>query len=350
MFVRKLVLSSVAIAGALTPAVCNSQSKPFEMTLERTQCYGSCPAYKVSIRSDGTVNYEGKEFVRVKGLQSSTVGSEAALKVLNQFMKVKYLSLKDSYRSIKNPDGTESFVTDLPTRFTSLTVDGKKKSVEDYVGAPEELVALENRIDEVTNSRKWVFVDGETVREMGQHGWNPKSEEAEQYLVRAARYGYEDVVQALLEIGVNPNTPKEASTPLQNARTARTVELLVRAGGDVNASVRGEYGSNAIQESAQYGSAEVLKALIDAGANYNYSDKYGETILMYAAISGDAAKLKLLLDAGAKVDVKSIEGKTALSYAEELLHDDVSTFHDVFDRVPKEFGQIVQLLRDAGAK
>jgi len=37
------------------------------ITLERTSCFGTCPVYKVSVRRDGSVAYDGKQFVRVTG-------------------------------------------------------------------------------------------------------------------------------------------------------------------------------------------------------------------------------------------------------------------------------------------
>src|SRR5712691_7505714 len=35
------------------------------ITLERTMCYGTCPAYTLRITGDGSVEYEGMRYVRV---------------------------------------------------------------------------------------------------------------------------------------------------------------------------------------------------------------------------------------------------------------------------------------------
>src|SRR6202171_787505 len=37
------------------------------VTLERTVCFGTCPSYLVTITSDGTVTFEGRDFVKTKG-------------------------------------------------------------------------------------------------------------------------------------------------------------------------------------------------------------------------------------------------------------------------------------------
>ena len=49
--------------------------------------------------------------------------------------------------------------TDMPSAFTSLTVDGKTKTVRHYHGdfsAPKELTELEDKIDEIVNSNQWI--------------------------------------------------------------------------------------------------------------------------------------------------------------------------------------------------
>lgn len=38
------------------------------ITLERTVCFGVCPDYVVTVHGDGTVEYEGRNFVAVKGM------------------------------------------------------------------------------------------------------------------------------------------------------------------------------------------------------------------------------------------------------------------------------------------
>jgi ankyrin repeat protein len=49
---------------------------------------------------------------------------------------------------------------------------------------------------------------------------------------------------------------------------------------------------------------EIVKALLDAGANANSKDKSGTTVLMKAAKRGDAATVKLLVEKGADVNAK----------------------------------------------
>jgi len=59
--------------------------------------------------------------------------------------QIRFFGLRDAYRSIENPDGTTTTVTDLPTTIVTIAVKGRAKRVEDYVGAPDSLGEFELR-------------------------------------------------------------------------------------------------------------------------------------------------------------------------------------------------------------
>jgi ankyrin repeat protein len=66
------------------------------------------------------------------------------------------------------------------------------------------------------------------------------------------------------------------------------------------------------------GDAEVVKLLLDHGAEINARDQEsGATPLAYAASLGRAEVVELLLDRGADAALKNIRGQTALELAEE---------------------------------
>jgi len=64
---------------------------------------------------------------------------------------------------------------------------------------------------------------------------------------------------------------------------------------------------------------DVVKALVDAGADVNAVDRYGYTPLLYAATIdfGDADTAEILLKAGADPNIKAKKGQTALSQARD---------------------------------
>src|SRR5262249_21525334 len=61
-----------------------SQSVPSDavVTLERTQCYGTCPSYKLTVSADGTVVFEGREYVKNKGTVRSNIGVEKVAELI----------------------------------------------------------------------------------------------------------------------------------------------------------------------------------------------------------------------------------------------------------------------------
>lgn len=144
-----MVLFSAGCARNQTPTPSNIDE--VVITLERTVCFGVCPEYKLTVYGNGTVVYEGKSGVRIEGRRTIAISEEKVRQLLSEFSKIDYFSLNDSYEDF--------MATDMPSAFTSLTVDGKTKTVRHYHGdfnAPKELTELEDKIDEIVNSNQWV--------------------------------------------------------------------------------------------------------------------------------------------------------------------------------------------------
>jgi hypothetical protein len=138
----------IAVACSAQTARAQDKDQITEVTLERTACFGTCPAYKVTLRSDGTIIYEGREFVEMKGTYK---GEVYAFDRLARFILAQgFFNLKDDY-SIN--------ATDLPSAITSVVRGGKRKKVLDYGGAgPLELWGIEMAIDGVLKNAKLTIV------------------------------------------------------------------------------------------------------------------------------------------------------------------------------------------------
>ena len=61
--------------------------------------------------------------------------------------------------------------------------------------------------------------------------------------------------------------------------------------------------------------AEVIRVLLEHGADVNAQDADGRTPLMFAALSGQATYLPILLDAGADPQIRTHSGKRAEDFA-----------------------------------
>jgi hypothetical protein len=114
-----------------------------KITLQRTTCYGNCPAYEVQIDGNGDVVFDGK--------RRRNISREALQALLEVFRKANYFSLDREYRIL---------ATDLPTYIVSVSIDGQSMSVEDYgglqVGMPTSVRDVEDAIDETAGTRDWL--------------------------------------------------------------------------------------------------------------------------------------------------------------------------------------------------
>jgi ankyrin repeat protein len=75
---------------------------------------------------------------------------------------------------------------------------------------------------------------------------------------------------------------------------------------------------------AEVGSTEILKLLLDAGANANSPNPEGQTALMAVARTGNVTAAQLLIDRGATIDAKEKwGGQTALMWAAARRHPEM---------------------------
>lgn len=137
-------------------------------------------------------------------------------------------------------------------------------------------------------------------------------------LTNATRFGFGDVVDALLAKKVDPNgTDISHWTPLMYAAwidDASIVNKLVKAGAKLEAS--DDDGLTPLGVAAQNGKAKAMEALVAAGADVN--KPIGQALytpLMLASIAGSADIAQLLLKHGANVNAKNAGGVTALMVA-----------------------------------
>ncbi len=314
----RLVCALLLATSVASSASDDLAKKDLAITLERTTCFGTCPAYKITIKANGSVEFVGDRFVRLTGTQHSTIDPGKLEHLLQAFLDIGYFNLQNTYRVIKHPDGTEtSEPGDLPTTYTSLRLNGRYKKVEDHLGAPQELRDLEKKIDEVTNSKRWIVIDAGSVHEQARAGWNVNSQEAKNLFSEAAMTGDEEVVRAFIEEHIDVNGWK-GSSPFLFARSSKIVKLLISAGADANANPKDMFGSP-VAYAANLGDVESIRTLLQAGGNVNQASEEGVTPLMWAAERGNPEAVKVLLLAGANASARSASGRTALTCARDGL-------------------------------
>lgn len=123
-------------------------------------------AYTVTISGNGTVTFDGMDEGKaiskyeppVKVLRTYRIPKKQFKELVNEFNKINFFSLASNYCCRDNGDGTFTVIKDgdLSTVITSMTVNGKTKTVTNENFAPEELIKLQRKIYEVSQVSRFV--------------------------------------------------------------------------------------------------------------------------------------------------------------------------------------------------
>ena len=126
--------------------------------LSRDWCRGPCPIYVVSVHGNGDVEYVGKKFVRIKGIQKAKVKPEQVAQILEILGRSKFFALEDR---------AFSWCFDTPSVSVSVSVDGRGKRVSSDAscsgaksGMQAKFVQATDEIDKILGSDEWVRCEG----------------------------------------------------------------------------------------------------------------------------------------------------------------------------------------------
>lgn len=165
-----------------------------------------------------------------------------------------------------------------------------------------------------------------------------RSEERNTPLIKAAQGGHKDAVRVLLEAKSDPNIRGFAGKTALYWAVERgygdVVGLLLERHADPN--VKSDAGLTPLIEAAKNGRLDIVKPLIAHNAavdaregddilpgTLDTSGAAAMTALMFAAVGGHSDVVRALLDAGADVSIRNNNGQTALEEAEKSGHGDI---------------------------
>ena len=147
-------------------------------------------------------------------------------------------------------------------------------------------------------------------------------------LCKAAKDGDLEQIEFLIDSGENPNSVSQSvnafsdqpgklgDSALRFAVAEGHVDIvraLLDGGADVDKANKD--GATPLSASVDDSSGEIAMILLNAGANPHATNKEGITALMFAAGRKNHEVAKMLLDAGANPDAKEKDGWTALLFA-----------------------------------
>jgi ankyrin repeat protein len=154
----------------------------------------------------------------------------------------------------------------------------------------------------------------------------PRKLSDSQMLLVAARDSSVDCVSAWLKLGADPDYPGlYGKTPLMSAcdrGKLRSARKLIEWGANVNARDK-EKNTVLMHACSEVVNPKVVELLLSRIDGINRKNAYGQTALMLAASSGNAEVVRQLVQHGADVNVVSDQQETPLTFAVVWGHRDV---------------------------
>lgn len=149
---------------------------------------------------------------------------------------------------------------------------------------------------------------------------DPYNKSCVEALHTAAEWGHVDIIQTLIDAGINMNAPdKYGDTALEKAVFHGHTDV-VKALLDRSITIKTTKNRPILHEAVFWERTDIIQLLIDFGVDVNETDRYGNTALHIAAAQGSEKNVHLLINAKANTNSKNIFGITPLHEAVKQQH------------------------------
>jgi hypothetical protein len=166
-------IQALALAICIAVAACHNRQEPAavhapaadSLVLERTLCYGTCPAYRLRIGGDGAVAFTSRNPGDTSGTKTDSIAPSQVEWLLGEAERRDFYSLP----TVIADDSTlcPLRATDHPTATVTIFRQDSSHTVVDYHGCytdhdlgtarrVTELRRLEAAIDSIAQSSRWV--------------------------------------------------------------------------------------------------------------------------------------------------------------------------------------------------
>ena len=167
----KLALVALVVAGCTAATTGQSPNKPSRpssegavssglshaeptrdllLRLERTSCFGTCPAYVVEVDAQGNLRYEGKANVCTPGNVAGRVSPEVVTQLRQAISGAHFVDASEKC--------CECLVTDTPSAVITIVDAGRSKTimVTDGCPGPAEIRGLADKFDGLLRTEQWI--------------------------------------------------------------------------------------------------------------------------------------------------------------------------------------------------
>ncbi|PQZ92341.1 hypothetical protein CQ018_12640 [Arthrobacter sp. MYb227] len=207
----------------------------------------------------------------------------------------------------------------------------------DFIPPAQDIAALSEKLRAAVAEQ-----DAQEVQRLVSAGADVDTKDAEgrPALVLATRSNAVDVAKALILAGANVNaqdTQQDSAFLFAGAEGLDEIlKLTLAHGADVASTNR--YGGTALIPAAEHGYVQTIKLLLETEIDVNHVNNLGWTALLEAVILGSGGTdhqevIKLLIEAGADVNLPDAQGVSALEHARQ-----------------KQQSAVAKLLEEAGAR
>lgn len=222
---------------------------------------------------------------------------------------------------------------DLGDLIAQATAEAPEETKNFYAGLLSFMDALPNQSAQLCNddvddelSDEVQVIEADDSKDYEDEDYEYEDEDIARTPLAAAVLGEKiNIVRILLEAGADPNPSVWHETPVlvEAARNsqAEIIQALITAGANVNLG----FDELPLHTAAEEGHEEVVRLLLDAGADVEGQEEDGWTALMEASCAGYLPIVQRLVEQGADVNAWS-QGETPLMLAARGVHREVYEF------------------------
>ncbi len=174
----------------------NSQ---IEIILDRSACFGTCPDYQVILNNE-SIEFDGKAHIAAFGKHYAKMDKAELRKLAQKFIDHEFYSMNNLFHSNR---------TDMSYNRLTISIDGKSKTVVDYLGEevwmPHIVNELENDVDTFAQTDVWIKGGPELFNRLKEENFDFHSDDAERMLENFINEGDLNATKQMFESGTSVN-------------------------------------------------------------------------------------------------------------------------------------------------